>query len=128
MSALPPGRVWFGTWRAQVLTSISGPDAKTFALMSQYRGERADLAISLDVIYHLVEDRVFEDHMRTLGGSAHRSDLVVACSHALAEEVKRLSPAANVVAVWNAVTASPDSPLARQVDEHSRLVLLEIAD
>jgi len=28
--------------------------------MSQYRGERADLALSLDVIYHLVEDRVFE--------------------------------------------------------------------
>ena len=44
------------------------------------------------------------------------ADLVVACSHALAEQVKRFSPAANVVAVWNAVTASPDSPLSRQVD------------
>ena len=44
------------------------------------------------------------------------ADLVVACSHALAEEVKRFSPAANVVAVWNAVTGTPDSPRARQVD------------
>jgi len=44
------------------------------------------------------------------------ADLVVACSHALAEQVKRFSPAANVVAVWNAVTASSDSPLAGQVN------------
>jgi hypothetical protein len=45
------------------------------------------------------------------------ADLMVTCSHALAQQVKRFSPAANVVAVWNAVTASPDSPLARQVDD-----------
>jgi len=44
------------------------------------------------------------------------ADLVVACSHALAEQVKRFSPGANVVAVWNAVTATPDSPLAGQVN------------
>ena len=45
----------------QCRTSFAGDATKTFALMSQYRGERADLALSLDVIYHLVEDRVFED-------------------------------------------------------------------
>src|SRR5215471_4582820 len=44
------------------------------------------------------------------------ADIVVACSHALAEQVKRFSPTANVVAVWNAVTATPDSPLAGQVN------------
>jgi len=51
---------------------------KTFALMSQYRGERADLALSLDVIYHLVEDRVFDDYMRTLVGAAHRYVIIYA--------------------------------------------------
>jgi len=49
------------------------------------------------------------------------ADLVVACSHALAEQVKRFNPAANVVAVWNAVPANPDSPLARRVE--SRYVI-----
>jgi glycosyltransferase involved in cell wall biosynthesis len=44
------------------------------------------------------------------------ADLVVACSHALAEQVRRFCPSASVVAVWNAVMASPDSSLARQVD------------
>jgi hypothetical protein len=39
---------------------------KSFRLMSQYDGERATLALSLDVIYHLVEDDVFEQYMQTL--------------------------------------------------------------
>lgn len=33
---------------------------------------RADLAISLDVVYHLVEDQVFETYMRHLFAAAHR--------------------------------------------------------
>ena len=40
--------------------------SKTFKLMKDYRGERADLALSLDVLYHLVEDAVFEEYLRTL--------------------------------------------------------------
>ena len=42
------------------------------------RGERADLALFLDVIYHLVEDRVFEDYMRTLVAAAHRYMIIYA--------------------------------------------------
>jgi hypothetical protein len=57
---------------------FAGDATKTFALMSQYRGEGADLALSLDVIYHLVEDRVFEDYMRTLVGAAHRYVIIYA--------------------------------------------------
>jgi hypothetical protein len=36
---------------------------KAFKLMSEYSGETADLTLSLDVIYHLVEDKIFEDYM-----------------------------------------------------------------
>ncbi len=36
----------------------------------------ADLAISLDVIYHLVEDALFEAYMRRLFGSAGRSVII----------------------------------------------------
>jgi SAM-dependent methyltransferase len=39
---------------------------KSFRLVSEVGSERADLALSLDVIYHLVEDAVFDDHMRRL--------------------------------------------------------------
>ncbi|HEY5700613.1 MAG TPA: hypothetical protein VIT83_00820 [Gammaproteobacteria bacterium] len=39
---------------------------KTFGLNDFYAGEKAELALSLDVIYHLVEDEVFEKYMATL--------------------------------------------------------------
>ena len=45
---------------------------KSFRLMSEYKGEKADLALSLDVIYHLVEDDVFEHYMRTLFEASER--------------------------------------------------------
>jgi SAM-dependent methyltransferase len=43
---------------------------KTFKLMSEYAGERAQLTLSLDVIYHLVEDDVFADYMERLFDSS----------------------------------------------------------
>jgi glycosyltransferase involved in cell wall biosynthesis len=44
------------------------------------------------------------------------ADLVVACSHALAAQVRLLSPRAKVVAVWNAVPARPEPPPGRPID------------
>ncbi|HEX4163868.1 MAG TPA: glycosyltransferase family 4 protein [Bryobacteraceae bacterium] len=35
------------------------------------------------------------------------ADLVVACSHSLASEVKQISPQANVVAIWNGISSPP---------------------
>ena len=51
---------------------FSGDATKTFGVMSEYAGEQADLALSLDVIFHLVEDEVFESYMRTLFSAACR--------------------------------------------------------
>ena len=39
---------------------------KEFRLISAYNCEKAELTLSLDVIYHLIEDNIFEDHMKTL--------------------------------------------------------------
>ncbi|MFV1993789.1 MAG: class I SAM-dependent methyltransferase [Verrucomicrobiales bacterium] len=46
-------------------------DTKTFKLMDNYEGETADLTMSLDVIYHLVEDSVFIDYMNRLFDSSN---------------------------------------------------------
>ncbi|WP_026942571.1 methyltransferase domain-containing protein [Hellea balneolensis] len=43
---------------------------RTFAHYDDYNGEKADLTLSLDVIYHLVEDSVFEHYMARLFDSA----------------------------------------------------------
>jgi SAM-dependent methyltransferase len=50
--------------------------SRRFAAMSRYAGEQADLALSLDVIYHLVEDDVFEQYMRMLFAAARRYVIV----------------------------------------------------
>jgi SAM-dependent methyltransferase len=49
---------------------------RRFAEMKDYAGERAELTLSLDVIYHLVEDAVFESYMRRLFDAAERFVIV----------------------------------------------------
>lgn len=49
-----------------------------FMLTKQYLGERCDLAISLDVIYHLIEDDVFHDYMDNLFSSSRRFIIIYA--------------------------------------------------
>ena len=51
---------------------FASDSAKTFRTVDEYKGETADLAISLDVIFHLVEDAVFENYMRTLFNASSR--------------------------------------------------------
>jgi len=50
----------------------------SFRLMSEYNGENADLTLSLDVVYHLVEDDVFEHYMRTLFEASNRYVIIYA--------------------------------------------------
>jgi cyclopropane fatty-acyl-phospholipid synthase-like methyltransferase len=52
--------------------TFSSDPTKTFDLVDRYGGQAADLAMSLDVIYHLVEDDVFEKYMRTLFDAGDR--------------------------------------------------------
>lgn len=55
---------------------FAGRGDLSFRPLGEYDGERADLALSLDVIYHLVEDPVFERHMTLLFESAERHVII----------------------------------------------------
>jgi hypothetical protein len=46
--------------------------SKEFYSMGAYKGEKAELVISLDVLYHLIEDDVFEKYMKTLFNASKR--------------------------------------------------------
>jgi hypothetical protein len=46
--------------------------SKEFKTVEEYAGEKADAALSLDVLYHLVEDHVFDRYMTTLFDSARK--------------------------------------------------------
>ena len=47
-------------------------DTKIFKLMDEYDNERAELTLSLDVVYHLIEDFVFFGYMERLFDSSTR--------------------------------------------------------
>lgn len=49
-----------------------GDKSKTFKLMSDYDGESAELTLSLDVIYHLIEDGTFINYMNRLFDSSNK--------------------------------------------------------
>jgi hypothetical protein len=46
--------------------------SKSFKTLDLYAGERADLALSLDVIFHLIDNQEFEEHMCILFNSSDR--------------------------------------------------------
>ncbi|WP_310430205.1 class I SAM-dependent methyltransferase [Chamaesiphon sp. VAR_48_metabat_135_sub] len=50
--------------------------SKAFELMQKYDGKTSDLTLSLDVIYHLVEDEVFENYISSLFNAATRNVII----------------------------------------------------
>src|SRR5690606_4386755 len=51
---------------------FSGDPNKSFLLLDSYAGQTADLAMSLDVLFHLVEDRVYDAYLERLFAAAER--------------------------------------------------------
>lgn len=60
---------------------FAGDAAKAFDLAENYDGRKADLALSLDVIFHLTEDEAFDAYMRRLF-DASRKHVVIYSSNA----------------------------------------------
>ena len=55
---------------------FAGDPTKSFKLTDDYQGETAQLTMSLDVIYHLTEDVVFEAYMNRLFDSSEQFVIV----------------------------------------------------
>lgn len=51
---------------------FSDDPTKRFTTLDEYDGQTADLSLSLDVIYHLIEDEVYASHLRALFDAAER--------------------------------------------------------
>jgi hypothetical protein len=65
---------------------FSNDPEKSFFLVSEWNGQTADLSISLDVIYHLVENETFERYMRDLVSASSRF-LIIYSSDTVAQQV-----------------------------------------
>ena len=57
----------------------SDPTRK-FISVDNYRGERADLAMSLDVIFHLVEDAIYDQYLARLFAAGERYVIIYSTS------------------------------------------------
>ncbi len=55
---------------------------KSFRVADAYAGEIAELTLSLDVIYHLIEDQVFEAYMRRLFDSSSKFVIIYSSDNA----------------------------------------------
>lgn len=55
---------------------FQGDPSKRFGLVSERQGETAELSMSLDVVYHLIEDAVFNSYMTDLFDTATRFVIV----------------------------------------------------
>lgn len=64
----------------QCRTRFSGDAGKRFILNNDYAGECAELSLSLDVIFHLVEDPVYNTYLDRLFAAAERYVLIYSTS------------------------------------------------
>ena len=65
--------------------------SKRFELVESYRGEKADLTLSLDVIYHLIEDDIYDAYMERLFSSSNKF-VIVYSSNSNEGEYKKSAP------------------------------------
>jgi hypothetical protein len=64
---------------------FSSSPGKTFLHLSECKNEKADMAISLDVIYHLDKDEVYSRYMENLFNSALRYVLIYSSNKCCSE-------------------------------------------
>jgi SAM-dependent methyltransferase len=63
------------------IDKFSGDQTKRFFTTADYAGETAELSMSLDVIYHLVEDDVFDGYMARLFDAGSRFVAIYSSNH-----------------------------------------------
>ena len=51
-------------------------ESKSFDLLKNYPDSKYDLVVSLDVIYHLVEDEVFDSHLKNIFKSSNKHVII----------------------------------------------------
>lgn len=61
---------------------FSEDSTKSFLLDYEYSDQKADLVLSLDVLYHLVEEQVFSDYMQKCFNAAGRFLIIYSSNHA----------------------------------------------
>lgn len=62
---------------------FQGSSTKTFGLLENYPGTKADLVLSLDVVFHLVNDETYEAYMRRLFNASEKFVVIYSSNYNL---------------------------------------------
>lgn len=60
---------------------FKGDSSKSFKLLKFYANEKAELSLSLDVIFHLIEDDVFNEYMQRLFNASEKYVIIYSSNH-----------------------------------------------
>jgi len=85
-----------------------------FMTLNEYAGEKADVALSLDVIFHLIEDQVFDSYMTTLFNAGERFVIVYSSNYESASAEHAPHFRSREFTVWVAAHR-PDWQLIRHI-------------
>jgi SAM-dependent methyltransferase len=94
---------------------FAGDASKEFFLVEDYDARKADLSMSLDVIYHLTEDRVFDAYMRRLFGAALQYVVIYSSNQEQPIEPVSIHVRHREFTKWVAREAGPDWRLAEKI-------------
>ncbi|HEU4772965.1 MAG TPA: class I SAM-dependent methyltransferase [Lysobacter sp.] len=89
--------------------------SKSFHLAGEYDGQTADLAISIDVIFHLVEDSVYDEYMRRLFQAARDHVIIYSSNEEKSAERESRHVRHRHVTAWIDREMSPTWTLEREV-------------
>jgi SAM-dependent methyltransferase len=64
---------------------FGGDPSKDFVLLDHYAGQRAELSMSIDVIFHLVEDNTYDNYLTRLFAAGTRFVIIYSTSTDLAD-------------------------------------------
>ena len=67
-----------------------GDKTKEFKLLTHFSGEKAELILSLDVIYHLVEDNIFLSYMQTLFGASTKYVIIYSSNKTSSKQARHV--------------------------------------
>ena len=71
----------------EICRNIFGADkSKEFFLVDDYKNQKADLSLSLDVLFHLVENEVFHNYMENLFDSSSKYVLIYSSNYEIDEK------------------------------------------
>lgn len=76
-------------------SKFSSDPTKEFYPVNEWNGQQSELVISLDVVYHLIEDDIFHKYMETLFNAAKRFVIIYSSNdeqlnHLLGDHVKHV--------------------------------------